>query len=223
MKKALLFGATGFTGSSLLTFLLKDPDYDRVSVVVRKALTISDPKLRVIIGDFSTLPSLKDQLIADDVFIALGTTKKSTPDKKLYYQVDHDYPVLGAKLAKENGATAVFIITVIGADRFAKNAYLRTKGEVERDLIALDYKHVHIFRPSMILGARKEKRPLEKWLIGLFRNLNPLLIGKMNRFRGIEGEDIARAMIRAASEPAGDVTFYQWKEMDALAKTYGRE
>lgn len=216
MKSALLFGATGFVGSNLLTLLLASPAYSKVTIVVRKNPGVSNDKLEVLTGDFNSLPGLAPRLVADDVFIALGTTKKNTPDEKLYYQVDHDYPVLGAKLAKQNGATSVFIVTAIGADISSRTFYIRLKGEVERDMIALDYPHTHIFRPSMILGQRKEERALEKVLIKIFRVINPVFVGGMSRFRGIEGIDIARAMLKAAGEPAGDVTFYQWKEMNGL-------
>ena len=101
MKKAILFGASGFIGSFLLNELLNNSEYESVTIVVRKDLNIQHPKLKTIIGDFNTLNSLKNEIIADEVFITLGTTKKNTPDTKLYYQVDHDYPVLAAKIAKD--------------------------------------------------------------------------------------------------------------------------
>src|SRR5437868_9910195 len=100
MKKAILFGASGFIGSFLLQELLNDKDYEKVTIVVRKPLNVSHPKLVILTGDFNSLPGLRDQLVADHIFIALGTTKANTPDEVKYYQVDHDYPVLAAKTAK---------------------------------------------------------------------------------------------------------------------------
>src|ERR1700709_618845 len=174
MKQAILFGASGYVGSCLLDELLNNSDYSEVTVVVRKALDVSHPKLRTLIGDFSSLPGLKENIAGDEVFITLGTTKKKTPDEKLYYQVDHDYPVLAAKIAKERGAKAVFVVTAVGADAGSGIFYVRTKGETERDIIALGFERTSIFRPSMIMGNRKESRPLEKFLIGLFRVINPV-------------------------------------------------
>ncbi len=156
MKKAAVFGASGFIGSFLLTELLNDPDYDQVTIVVRKQLDIQHPKLKTLIGDFSTLSSLKDQIVVDEAFIAMGTTKSKTPDEKEYYQIDHDYPVLAARIARENGARSVFVVTAVGANQNSKVFYLRTKGEVERDIASLGFEHAHFFRPSMLLGERKE-------------------------------------------------------------------
>ena len=107
MKKAIVFGATGFIGSHLLRELLDNPDYERVIAVARKPLALSHPKLTTLIGDLASLPALKPQLVADEVFIALGTTRKHTPDEAEYYKIDHDYPVLAAEIAKANGARSV--------------------------------------------------------------------------------------------------------------------
>lgn len=162
MKKALLFGATGFIGSNLLRDLLDSPDYAEVIAVVRKPLSFSHKKLTVLIGDFASLPALRPQLVADEIFIALGTTRKHTPDEAEYYKVDHDYPVRAAEIAKANGARSVFLVTAVGANAKSGVFYVRTKGEVERDILALGFDHTHIFRPSQILGARTEERPRER-------------------------------------------------------------
>src|SRR5512140_1405542 len=102
MKTALLFGDTGFIGSHLLQDLLNSPDYSRVIAVVRKPLALNHPKLTVLIGDLASLPALKPQLVAGETFIALGTTRKHTPDEAEYYKIDHDYPLRAAEIAKAN-------------------------------------------------------------------------------------------------------------------------
>ena len=215
MKKAILFGASGFVGSCLLEELLNNSDYSDVTIVVRKDLYVSHPKLRTLIGDYAALPGLKELIDADEVFITLGTTKKKTPDEKVYYQIDHDYPVLAAKIAKEKGAKAVFLVSAVGANVGSGVFYVRTKGETERDIIALDLEHTHIFRPSMIMGDRKESRPMEKFLIRVFRMINPIF--GSGKYRGIEGRDIAKAMNNAATgRQTEKVKVYQWKEMNEL-------
>ncbi len=215
-KQAILFGASGFVGSYLLEELLHDPAYEKVTIVVRKKLALQHPKLTMLLGDIHTLPDLKNEITADDVFIALGTTKKNTPDRISYYQADHDYPVAAARTAKEKGATSVFLVSAVGTDINSAIFYVRTKAETERDITALGFAHTHIFRPSIIMGNRKEKRVLEKILIKIFAVINPLFIGPLNRFRGIQAKDIARAMHTAAKERSEKLTIYHWKEMQEL-------
>ncbi|WP_461484951.1 SDR family oxidoreductase, partial [Pedobacter sp.] len=94
MKKAIVFGASGFIGSYLINNLLHSDSYSEVLVVVRKPLNLTHPKLKTIVADYQSLALHQDELFADDVFIALGTTKKKTPNESEYYQIDHDYPVL---------------------------------------------------------------------------------------------------------------------------------
>jgi uncharacterized protein YbjT (DUF2867 family) len=218
MKKALIFGATGFIGSYLLSDLLNNPEYEQVTIVVRKNPNIAHPRLNVLNGDFDSLVSLKENLVADDVFIALGTTKKKIPKQNEYYKIDHDYPVLAAKLAKENGAKSVFLVTSVGAKAQSKVFYIRTKGETERDIAALGFEHTHIFRPSMLLGNRLEHRPMEKTLIALWSFINPVFVGKLAPYKGIDGKDVAQAMVAAARNQTEKLKIYQWNEMHALVR-----
>jgi uncharacterized protein YbjT (DUF2867 family) len=213
MKKAILFGASGLVGSHLLDILLNNPDYEQVTIVVRKNLNINHPKLKTLIGDYHSLPNLKEDIEADEVFIALGTTKNKTPNQKEYYQVDHDYPVLAAKIAKEKGAKSVFLVSAVGANANSKVFYIRTKGETERDIITLDLDHTHIFRPSMILGNRKENRPLEKIFAKVWPVISPVFKGKLSIYRGIDAREIAQSMINAAKGQKGKVNIYHWREM----------
>ncbi len=213
MKKAILFGASGFIGSYLLTELLGSERYSEVIVVVRKPLEIQHPKLKMLIGDFHSLTSLRDQLVADDVFLTLGTTRKAIPNQSEYYQIDHDYPVLAAKIARERGATSVFVVTAVGANANSDIFYTRTKGEIERDILTLQFKHTHIFRPSMLLGERKENRPLEKLFLKLWPLVNPIFRGPFSNYRGIEGRDVALAMVRASENQTEKVKIYHWNEM----------
>ncbi|MFH6955779.1 oxidoreductase [Flavobacterium aquidurense] len=218
IKKAIVYGASGLVGSYILETLLNNANYEQVIIVVRTALNIEHPKLKTIIGDYNSLSEVVKDIQADEIFIALGTTQKKTPDKKLYYQIDHDYPVLAAKLAKENGAKAVFLVSAIGANAKSSIFYTRMKGETEQDIINLNLDHTYIFRPSMILGDRKESRPLEKVFIGIFKFINPLFVGGMNKYKGIEASDIAKAMVSSADQLNEKVKILQWEEMTKLLK-----
>ena len=216
MKKAILYGASGLVGSYILDNLLNNANYQQVIIVVRKDLNIQHPKLKTLIGDFNTLPEVVKDIQVDEVFIALGTTQKKTPDKKLYYQIDHDYPILATKLAKENGAKAVFLVSALGANAKSSIFYSKLKGETEQDITSLNLDHTYIFRPSMILGNRKENRPAEKVFIGIFKFINPIFVGGLSKYKGIEAEDIAKAMINSANTLNEKVKILHWEEMSAL-------
>ncbi|MGO8815887.1 MAG: NAD-dependent epimerase/dehydratase family protein [Terriglobia bacterium] len=217
MKRALVFGSSGFVGSHLLSELLNGPDYGQVTAVTRKSLKITHPRLRTVIADYDSLAGVKSEIAADEVFLALGTTKANSPKKAEYYQVDHDYPVLAARIAKESGAKSVFLVTAVGANPHSKFFYVRTKGETERDVIALNFEHTHLFRPSMILGNRERKRSLlEEALMRCWPAINPLLTWKGDKYKGITGEDIAKALMRSAKNQTEKLKIYHWREMHEL-------
>ncbi|MBW7459137.1 NAD(P)H-binding protein [Paenibacillus sepulcri] len=202
MKKAIIFGATGFVGSYLLDELLNNADYEQVTAVVRRNLNINHPKLKRLIGDYYSLPGLKEHMEADEIFITLGET--------------HDYPVLAAQIAKEKGARSVFVVTAVGANVNSRISYVKTKGEIERDIRELDFDHTHFFRPSMIMGERKENRPLERIIMRIWTIIDPFFFGKLNHYKGTEGKNIANAMNNAAKNQLEKVKVYNWRNMKYL-------
>ena len=46
--------------------------------------------------------------------------------------------------------------------------------------------------------------------------LHPIMLGDLSQYRGIDGKDVAQAMIGAAKLQSDPVQFYRWKEMTAL-------
>lgn len=217
MKKAIIYGASGLVGSYILEYLLNNTNYEQITIVVRKDLKIKHPKLKTIIGDYHSLESLVKNILVDEIYIALGTTQKKTPNKKIYYQIDHDYPILAGELAKKNGAKSIFLVSSIGANPNSSVFYVKTKGETEEDIIDLNFNHTYIFRPSVILGDRKENRPFEKVLKTIWKVINPLFIGSLSKYKGIEASDVAKAMVNTANLHHDKVKILHWKEMtDAL-------
>lgn len=206
--EAILLGASGLVGGELLNLLLADSNYSKVKVIVRKELPIKNNKLQQIIADFSTIEAHKDKLNAEVVFSCLGSTKKKTPDLKKYYEVDHDYPLLVAKLTKVQGVKSFHIVSSIGADASSSNFYIKMKGETEDDLKKVGFKSLHIYRPSLLTGERNEKRLLENLGEFVMKVINPLLLGSLKKYRSIAGKTVASAMHKQAlSNNTGDFIY----------------
>ena len=73
---AMVLGATGATGQEIVSLLLKDDAYSKVSIFVRSKPNIQHNKLMVHEVDFSKLNNYKDLINGDILFSALGTTRK---------------------------------------------------------------------------------------------------------------------------------------------------
>lgn len=215
-RSAIVFGATGLVGGYLLNTLLADPLYANVTAVVRRDIGQRHDKLKLLIADLQTINKVKHALTGDDVFCCLGTTRKKTPDLDAYYRIDHDYPVRAAELTKAMGASAFVLVSALGANVASRNFYLRMKGETECDVLAVGFERTHLFRPSLLMGSRNEKRWAEELGQGISMFINPLLINGLSKFRSIHIEPLARAMVRAAADDRAGVRIYYWKDIKRL-------
>jgi uncharacterized protein YbjT (DUF2867 family) len=138
----------------------------------------------------------------DDAFCALGTTIKQAGSQDAFRKVDHDYILAFARAAKAAGAKRFLLVSAMGASASSSIFYSRVKGETERDIRALGFETLHIFRPGLLLGERAEKRSGEEIGAALTPFLNPLMIGPLRDYRSIRGEAVAGAMRGAALSPA---------------------
>ncbi|WP_353197365.1 oxidoreductase [Parapedobacter defluvii] len=216
-KSAIIFGATGLIGGHLLRQLLDNPVYGKIIAVVRRDIGITHPKLHQLIADLQALNTIEAELIGDDVFCCLGTTRKRTPDLTDYYQVDHDYPVAIASITKGNGASAFMLVSAVGANPDSSNFYLRIKGEAERDIRAVGFESLHIFRPSLLTGKRHEQRWTERVSEKVLWAINPLLVGSLTRYRSIPAASVAAAMNSIAQREAKGTHIYYWNHINMLA------
>jgi len=191
---ALIAGATGLVGSALLDLLLKSSHYTKVISLQRAQSTLVNPKLVTIQTDFSNLDEI---IIPDvsDVFCCLGTTIKKAGSKEQFIKVDFDFPLALAHRALKANAKHFLIVTAMGADEKSFFFYNQVKGRIEKALTDLkEIARVSILRPSLLLGDRKEKRMGEIIGTGFAKIVNPLMIGSLRKYQGIQSTDVAKAM-----------------------------
>lgn len=198
----LLLGATGLVGRHVLDLALADPRVTAVTAPTRRSLPIR-PKLSSPVVDFDKLPQDPAIWTADAVICALGTTRKTAGSRDRFREVDHDYPLNIAKLAKAHGARTFVLNSAKGADTRSLFFYSRVKGETERDLLQLGFERTVLVRPGLIDGQREQTRPMEQWAGRVLSILDPILpaAAKPN-----PPEAIARAMLEAAVSAAPGVT-----------------
>ena len=201
-KTAIILGATGLTGSMLLELLIKDNRYKNIISFSRKELKNMPTKVTQHLGNLLELENFKKDFIADEVFCCIGTTAKKTPDKKLYKAIDYGIAVNAAKLSKANNINTFLVVSALGANANSSIFYNKTKGEMQRDVLAQNIPNTYILQPSIIGGNRKETRIGEKIGLGVFKLFQPLLIGKLKKYRMIEAETIAQSMLNLANSKA---------------------
>ena len=191
---AYIAGATGLTGGFLLQFLLESEVFSSVVALLRTPLPFSHPKLEQKIIDFDQ-PKPTDFAGGDYFFCCLGTTIKKAGSQEKFQKVDLQYVDMLAKFSGEAGFSTFAVISSVGADKNSGNFYQRTKGLMEEAVQQYNFEKVTIFRPSLILGPRKEFRFGEAFAVGLMKVFNPLMVGSLKQYKAIQASEIARNML----------------------------
>lgn len=192
--KILILGASGLVGSFLLKQALNHPHISMVVAPSRKPLPLH-PKLVCPLVSFESLPPTEDWWHVDAIICALGTTIKKAQSKDAFYRVDHDYPLLAAQMGQNNGVKTFVLNSAAGANLDSPIFYNKVKGEVENDLIKMNFHSLTIARPGLIGGDRKESRPGEYFAKCITKALQPILPKK---FHLNEPKIIAAKMLEAA-------------------------
>ncbi len=211
-RTATIIGATGLIGSHLWELLKKDPYYDTIRLLVRRPLTHNDPKTEVKLIDFRDWESFKLGIYGSHaVFCAIGTTQKKTGgDKEAYRQVDFDIAVRAAQFCQETSCDHYLLVSSVGASPKSNTFYLNLKGEIEEKISDYDIPSISIFRPSMLLGHRKEHRTGEKLAQSAMKNFSFLIPSK---YKPIQAFDVAKSMVTVSKESLTGVSIYEYEQM----------
>ena len=199
MKSVLLFGASGLTGQHCLQLLLESEHYNRVVIAVRTPLMIKHEKLSQMIVDFDVLDSESDLFVVDEVFCCLGTTIKKAGSRVAFTNIDHNLVLTIGRLAKIHRVKKLLVISALGANPNSRSFYNQTKGKMEAALKTLSLDTTYIFRPSLLLGNRKEFR-LAEHITAIFCNVCSFaFIGPLKQLKPIEAKVLANAMLAIAN------------------------
>ncbi len=216
-RTALLVGATGLVGRDCLRLLLADEAWSQVTVLARRRIPTSHPKLLARLVDFDRLSQLSGFPRVTDVFCALGTTIRAAGSQPEFYKVDFTYVVETARLAFVSGARQFLLVSALGADPSSGVFYLRVKGEAEEAVRKLGFGALQVFRPSFLAGKRAEKRPFERLGLAAFSALSFALVGPLRRYRPVESAAVAAAMVRAARREPPGFNVYGSERIEGLA------
>ncbi|HXY77093.1 MAG TPA: NAD-dependent epimerase/dehydratase family protein [Steroidobacteraceae bacterium] len=214
----LLAGASGLVGGYALDALLQSSDVSRVIALSRLPLRREHPRLANRIVQFERIETQLQGTKCDVALSCLGTTLRAAGSEQAFRAVDVGYVLAFARVARAAGARRFEVVSSVGADAASRNFYLRTKGEMEKGLEALGFESLDILQPSMLLGWRRDIRPLELAAAAVMPLVNPFLMGKYLPFRGIAARTVAAALLGAMRSGRRGVQRYEYPGLLALAR-----
>jgi uncharacterized protein YbjT (DUF2867 family) len=132
------------------------------------------------------------------VLIALGTTIKVAGSEAAFRQVDFEFVVSIARVARASGATRLAVVSALGADAKSRVFYNRVKGEMQVAIAQLGYEAVVIAQPSLLLGDRVASgQPARSGEVWAARLLGPLGWIVPKAVRPIPARTVASALLAA--------------------------
>jgi hypothetical protein len=214
---AIIFGGSGLTGSFLFTYLQEDPSVNIILDIGRRAPGIVSDK--VIHEDLSIIENFKDhpqKYNAEVCFLCLGTTIKKAGSRANFEKIDKDLMVKAAQFALNAGVKRLVLISAIGASSSSMVHYSKVKGQTEEIISTMPFQECHIFRPSLLLGKRVEKRTAESLSIKMYQLFEPFLAQWLGKYRPIPAWQLAKAMlacVKVKCEPFTKCRIYYYKHI----------
>ncbi len=214
---AMIAGATGAVGSRLLDRLLSRQDDTRVIAVGRRAPRRPHARLQWIAAELAEMPAVLAGQRCTEAFCCLGTTLRTAGSQSAFRAVDLDGVLNFAQASRAAGAEFFGMVSAAGANPSARTFYLRTKGEAEAAVEALEFASLAIMQPGLLRGGREEFRAAERLGQVAAPLVDRLLRGGLARYRSVATDAVAAALDHAARNRAAGVHRLDPKMIEALA------
>ena len=217
MRRVLLVGATGLIGRLVIA---RTPDIPEIALqgIARREIKFPEgARIELVLSQSGDWSSIVEALSPDAVICTLGTTRAKAGSVEAMRAVDYELVMQVARAAKEVGTRSFVHVSSVGADTASRTTYLRTKGEVERDLKALRFTRLDILRPGLLRGWREGD---VRFLEGIGRALAPVsdlfLQGNAVRYRSIRASEVAAAALQCSAEKAGGQFVHEHEALKRL-------
>lgn len=208
---AVLLGATGLVGSAVLQELMEADRCQHIVLLTRKSVGTLPSKVHEIVVDFDQLSDWSFHFKPDVLINCIGTTRKKTPNLPAYEAIDIGIPVSIANRLIPYGCNEIHAVSSVGAHPKASNFYLKIKGTLEEALMALPVDNVSIYRPSMLMGNRKEFRfgeSIGRWLVPLFD-----LFTFGGKYHSIQASAVAKSIVSSLMQQDKGRFVYHYQDM----------
>ncbi|MBE1526937.1 uncharacterized protein YbjT (DUF2867 family) [Sphingopyxis sp. OAS728] len=214
MPDALIVGATGLIGRAVIERFGNAP----VTVLARRDVEGLAPHHKQLIIPSDRWPEVIAAEKTAVLICCLGTTIRQAGSQEAFRAVDHDLVLAVAGAARRAGTPHMIAVSSVGAAAKSGNFYLRTKGQTEDDLRALDFRRLDLIRPGLLRGDRPGPQRLAEGIATIAAPLtDALLHGAFRRYRSISGDTVAAAIVALAGKGGSGVYIHENDAIRALA------
>ena len=134
--------------------------------------------------------------------------------------MDYGYLESAAKLCKDSGISHFLLVSSIGADANSSLLYPATKGQIEEYLKTLKFDRLSIFRPSLLMTPREERRSGEALAQAISPYLSWTLGGSLRKYKEIPVETVGKAMMLVLYNTVVDPKARGTREENPVVETF---
>jgi len=217
--KVIMLGASGAVGSEVVKTLLSQASLGQLTLLGRSVSTQSNAKVASHVVDVLAPTSYAHVLAGHDVAICtMGVGQPSKVSREEFVKVDKTAVLDFAKACKSSGVRHFELLSSVSTDASSKSFYLRSKGELETALQALNFERLSIFKPSMILTQHNRYGLIQAITLIIWPLLSPLFGGAARKYRSIKVDALGRAIALNVFEEKQGFEELHWDEFQALRK-----
>ncbi len=216
--KVVMLGATGAVGSEVVRALSGEPALERLTLLGRRELpglnqkNIEQHRIDVLQPDsYQALLSGHQCAIC-----TLGVGEPSKASKEDFLRIDKQAVLDFATLSRQSGVEHFQLLSSVGADAQSRSFYLRSKGELNDALRALNFKRLSLFQPSMIITPHNRYGFSQAVTLAVWPTLSRVMFGPLSKLRGIAVSDLGTAMANNCLSEGAGIEILHWKEITAL-------
>lgn len=218
----VMIGATGAVGSHVAASLTESPTVKRLTLLGRRPLDSlsqdTNDKVaqhKIDIFDPDTYAALLQG--HDTAICTMGVGQPSKMARDEFIRIEKTAVLAFAEQCKEADIRYFHLLSSVGVDPASRSFYLRTKGEVQNSLRALQFDGLYLIQPSMILTPGNRYGALQAITLAVWPLLSPLLIGSWRKYRGVPVDLLGRAIAANALDGPQGEHLLQWDDFMRLA------
>ncbi|MDC0737972.1 NAD(P)H-binding protein [Cognatishimia sp. SS12] len=215
----VILGATGAVGTEVVRALVAMDHVAQITLLTRRPFTaLQSDKITEHHVDPLDPDSYAQHLAGHSVAICtLGVGAVSSVSRAEFRRVDHDAVVAFGSACDRAGIAQFQLLSSVGASPTSGVFYLRSKGELEAALKAMNFERLSLFHPSNILTPENRYGIGQALVLALWPKLTPLLAGPLRKYRGIKVETLGRAIAQNSGLGKTGAEVLEWDDFQRLA------
>jgi len=236
---AVIYGASGAVGRSVLHELLVSPRCAKVVSLGRRELpkesfTESESETKKLVQHVINPDNIEEDIKTrslvdgcDVAFCTVGVGQPSAVSSEELHKVDVGYAVAFAKGCKQAGVKHYSLLSAVSADDSSSITYVKVKGLAEKGVKEVGFQRTSLIKPSLIVTPEVRYGFKDAFNQAVFPKISWLF---PSAYHEVKVEDLGRCFVLNAERPSplatkeGEavVESLLWPEFEKLLKANPR-